>query len=225
MRILVVVAHPDDAEFGCAGTVAKLAKSSEVFYLSCTSGEMGIEKNISVARKRGIREGEQRKAAEILGVKKVFFLMEKDCEVENTFKLRKKTVAVIRKVKPNIVFTFDPANTSFDNIYLFHSDHRNVALAAFDAVYPRAGNRNFGRGEPHKAKEFWFFGTDKPNKWVDISSTINLKINALLTHRSQISGRWSENKIKRFVLSRAREAGKKKGMKYAEAFRVLKFPE
>jgi len=197
MRLLVIFAHPDDAEFSCAGTIAKLAKNNDVFYLACTSGECGIEKKMSIAKKRTLREAEQKIAAKILGVKNVFFLRERDCYVENTLRLRKKIVAIIRKVRPSIVFAFDPANTSFDNFYLFHADHRNTAIAAFDAFYPSAGNKNFMPGtKPHKPRELHFFGTEKPNKWVDITKTISKKIEALDAHESQKNKIYNDRRIK-----------------------------
>lgn len=225
-RILVISPHPDDLDFGCSGTIAKLTEErNKVSYLIVSDGSKGNHK-IKVNEKKlvKIRKEEQKKAAGIVGVKEVFFLGEKDGEIENTKSLRKKLVRLIRKIKPDIIFSFDPANKAFDNFYRYHRDHRMTAEAVFDAVYPALGSESFfpellKQGyKPHQIKEVWFFATQKPNKLVNISRTIKRKIKALSCHQSQIAEiKTVEKRIKEW----ARKVGGRKYL-YAEGFRVVK---
>lgn len=223
-RILVFSAHPDDLDFGCAGTVAKLVKEgNKITYCIISNGEKGIDK-IKTSRQAiiSIRKKEQKRAARIVGVKDVIFLNEKDGEVENSKALRRKLVSIIRKIKPDIVFSFDPANFLFDNFYRYHRDHRQAAEAVFDALYPASGSEAFFQDlnrKPHTIKEVWFFATYRPNLWIDVSETIDKKIEALLSHHSQIT---NEKRLKKMILKRAQDVGKKKKIKYAESFRKLK---
>lgn len=228
-RFLVFSPHPDDVDFGCSGTVAKITKQgNEVIYCVVTNGEKGLGKDKDSLRKKinlrqiaKIREKEQKTAAGIVGVKKVIFLREKDGEVENAKELRKKLVRVVRQVRPEIVIGFDPANLAFDNFYRSHRDHRKVAEAVFDSLYPSSGSAAFFpelKEKPHQIKEAWFFGGNSPNFFIDISQTIDKKLSALKSHQSQIK---NEKALEKRVLGWARETGKKKKMKYAEAFRRL----
>lgn len=222
-RILVFSAHPDDLDFGCAATVAKLVKQgNKIIYCIISNGEKGIHKIKSSKQAIiSIRKKEQKRAARIVGVKDVIFLNEKDGEVENTKALRRKLVSIIRKIKPDIVFSFDPANFLFDNFYRYHRDHRKAAEAVFDALYPASGSEAFFQDlnrKPHTIKEVWFFATHRPNLWINISGTVDKKIEALLSHRSQIT---DEKEFKKRIFSRAREIGRKKKMRYAENFRKL----
>lgn len=222
-RILVFSAHPDDLDFGCAGTIAKLVKEgNKITYCIISNGEKGTHK-IKSSRQAiiSIRKKEQKKAASIVGVKDVIFLNEKDGEIEDTRQLRRKLVDVVRKIKPDIVFSFDPANFLFDNFYRYHRDHRKAAEAVFDALYPASGSEAFFqdlKNKPHTIKEVWFFSANRPNLWIDISETIDKKIEALFSHYSQII---NEKELKKMIFKRTKEMGKKKGMKYAESFRKL----
>lgn len=222
-RILVFSAHPDDLDFGCSGTVAKLVKQgNKITYCIISNGEKGIHRGKAFGRSIiTIRKKEQKRAAKVVGVKDVIFLGEKDGEVENTRALRRKLVLVIREIKPDIVFSFDPANFLFDNFYLYHRDHRQAAEAVFDALYPASGSYAFFQDlkrKPHTIKEVWFFATNHPNLWIDISNTIDKKIKVLFSHNSQIT---DKKELKKRVLSGAREMGRKKKMRYAENFRKL----
>ncbi len=222
-RILVFSVHPDDLDFGCAGTVAKLVKEgNKITYCIISNGEKGTHKTKSSKQTIiSMRKKEQKRAASIVGVKDVIFLNEKDGEVENTKALRRKLVSIIRKIKPDIVFSFDPANFLFDNFYRYHRDHRQAAEAVFDALYPASGSEAFFQDlnrKPHTIKEVWFFAANRPNLWIDISETIDKKIEALLSHHSQII---NEKELKKMIFKRVKETGRKKGMKYAESFRKL----
>ncbi len=143
-RFLAIAAHPDDLDFTCAGTTAKLVKEGkEVFYLIISDGSKGSHKvKLSPKNLAKIRQAEQKRAAKVLGVKNVFFLGLRDGDIENTKFLRKKIVQIIRKVKPEIILSFDPASHSFDNPHRFHRDHRQTAEAVFDAIYPAAGSES-----------------------------------------------------------------------------------
>ncbi len=223
-KVLVISPHPDDSDFGCAGTIASLVKEgNEVEELIATDGSKGSHvvgfdgKKLVAMRKR-----EQREAAKVLGVETVHFLGEVDGEVENTKEFRKKLVAAIRKIKPEIVISYEPA-LHFEIVYHSHRDHRQVAEAVFDALYPAAGSTSFfpellTQGlQPHRPRELWFFATETPNKVVDITKTIDQKIQALLCHKSQIETKNLAQEVK----ERAAKRGKKKGFAYAEAFRTI----
>jgi LmbE family N-acetylglucosaminyl deacetylase len=227
-KVLVFSAHPDDLDFGCSGTVAKLAQDGkEAVYCIITNGEKGIQK-VDKPREQMIamREEEQKRAAMAASVNKVVFLGEIDGDLENTKELRKKIVKVIREEKPDIIFAFDPANQCFDSFYRFHRDHRAGAEAVFDAIYPAAGSRAFfpefadSQIMPHQIKEAWFFGTERPNVYVDITDTIDKKIEALRQHEGQI---YDMKEAENHVRKQASVIGKKNKMKYAEAFRRLTF--
>jgi LmbE family N-acetylglucosaminyl deacetylase len=225
-RILVISAHPDDVDFGCAGTLAKLAKEgAEIAYVICTSGEKGSDDpNLSCSKLALLREKEQRAAAKIIGVKEVIFLRKPDGELMYSLEFRGELVRLIREWRPHTIFTHDPANRLFDNQYIFHADHRVVGELAFDAAYPAALNPNFFPAQfrdglaPHAVSEIYFFATAAPNVWVDITSTLLLKIKALRCHRSQIK---DPKIMEKFVHTWFGAWGKEKNLPYAERFRRL----
>lgn len=228
-KILVFSPHPDDVDFGCSGTIAKWARErKEITYCILSDGSRGGHiLKISDQELAKIREREQNNAAAVLGVQNVIFLREKDGEIQNTKKLRKKLVETIRKVKPDIILSFDPANCEFENFYRCHRDHRNGAEAVFDAIYPDANNASFfpkiaKKYPPHRVKEVWFFATNRPNVFVDISGTIEKKLEALRQHKSQIKDwKWVEKMIRDW----AKMVGKKAKTNYAEGFRRVKLDQ
>lgn len=224
-RVMVISPHPDDVDFGCSGTIARWSRmGADITYVICTSGDKGTDSPMETESIIEIREREQLAAAEIVGVKKVVFLRLRDGELENTPEFRKILVRVLRQHRPDVVLSMDPANVSFENVYVSHSDHRATALAAFDAIYPAARNRNFfpellEEGLlPHTVNRIYFFGTADPNTWIDISETIETKIEALRAHKSQVAefediGAWVKERFGQF--------GNAKGVAYAEIFRHL----
>jgi LmbE family N-acetylglucosaminyl deacetylase len=228
-RVVAIAAHPDDLDFGCAGTLALWAsRGCQVTELIVTSGDKGFQDERPLEEKQEMREREQRAAARELGVKDVRFLRFPDGEVENTPGLRREIVRALRHVRPDVVVSFDPANFAFDNFYRYHPDHRAVALAAYDALYPAVGNRNFfpellTEGlEPHRPEAVWFSGTTHPDAWIDISATIDRKVAALRAHRSQIK---DADGIAGFIKDWARSQGAAKGLAFAESFRRLEIPD
>ncbi len=229
-EILVVSAHPDDVDFGCSGTVALWAKAgARINYLICTDGDKGSEQLSDTPKEIAkLRQEEQRRAAGLVGVRDVFFLGFQDGELENDRQLRKELVRWIRRLRPEVVLCQDPANRVFENPYVSHRDHRMAAEAVFDALYPACGNPNFfqelmeeGLG-PHKVKEAYFFATHCPNHWQDITSVMDLKIQAILSHKSQVKDPVS---MEKFIRERFQEIGKGVGCMYAEAFRRLALPQ
>jgi LmbE family N-acetylglucosaminyl deacetylase len=222
---MVIVAHPDDIEFGCAGTTARWAKAGcKVTYVLCTSGEVGIaQAGMTKARAAEIREAEQREAARIAGVEEVVFLREPDGLLQPTLELRKKLVREIRRHRPEVVITGDPTIVWAGESYINHPDHRAAATAALDAVFPAAGQPNLFEelGEEglaaHKPRKVYVTVWDKAEHFVNISETIDIKIAALRAHTSQM-GDWNPEEM---IRGWAAESAKGKEMAYAEGFRVV----
>src|SRR3989344_1671763 len=226
-KILVFSPHPDDVDFGFAGSAASLIqKGWEAVYCVVTDGSKGAHKaGLGAKAMKTLRVKEQVNAAKIVGVKKVLFLNEIDGEAENTKALRKKMVRVIRIVRPDVVVSPDPANKSFGSFYGSHRDHRQVAEPVFGAVYPAAGSKYFfpelyPKFKPHHVSEAWFWNPEKQNKFIDISKTIKLKLEALRAHKSQFE---DTRAIEKRIIARATLNGRKGGFKYAESFRRLTF--
>lgn len=228
-RVVAIAAHPDDLDFGCAGTLALWAsRGSHVVELLVTSGEKGFEDDRPIGEKQAIREREQEAASRAIGAAAVRFLRFPDGEVENTPALRRAIVRVLREVRPEVVLTFDPANFAFDSFYRYHPDHRAAAMAAYDALYPAAGNRNFfpellAEGlAPHRVAQVFFIGPSAPNTWIDISSTIDRKMAALRAHASQMK---DPDGLEAWVRDWARGLGKPKAIPFAETFRSMEVPD
>lgn len=222
---MAIVAHPDDIEFSCSGTLARWAKAgARIYYILCTSGDVGIAKpGMTKARAVEIREAEQRKAAEITGASEVVFLREPDGMLQPTLELRKKLVREIRRLRPEVVITGDPTVVLASSDYINHPDHRAAAIAALDAVFPAAGQPNlFEELEEegitaHKVRKVYVTSWEKGDLFVNISDTIDLKIEALRAHVSQMNG-WDPADM---VREWGRDYAKGKEMEYAEAFRVI----
>ncbi|MBZ0203836.1 MAG: PIG-L family deacetylase [Ignavibacteria bacterium] len=215
--ILAVSAHPDDIEFSCGGTMFKYEELGfEIYFAVATNGENGFKiAHKPKAERIKIRHKEQLKAAGVLGVKKVFFLNQRDCHLEYTEGLRTKLVKIIKEVEPDIIFSFDPANKSFESINLNHRDHRIIAEAVFDAVFA-ARNRYAYPGNPHAVSFFHFFGPDKPNYFENITKYIDCKIKLIEAHRSQFDDYNSMAKWVKFHLS-----SYTRKYKFSEKFRIV----
>jgi LmbE family N-acetylglucosaminyl deacetylase len=218
---MVVVAHPDDAEFMVAGTVAKWTKCGcEVTYVVVTKGDKGSEdREMRPSRLAEIREEEQRNAGAILGVKHFEFLGYPDGYLEHTLDLRRDLTRLIRKYRPELVVCFDPRTRFFGDLYPNHPDHRASGDATIDAVFPSARDHlTFPElltdgYEPHKVKQLWLSAADKLNVWVDITETLELKKQALLAHPSQLGPDAAE-----FALEMARQSAEGQPFEFAEAF-------
>ncbi len=219
--VMVIVAHPDDIEFSCAGTVARWTQAgARACYVLCTSGDVGIAKaGMTRQRAAEIREAEQRQAARIAGVEEVVFLRHPDGMLVNTLELRKGLVREIRRFRPEVVITGDPTLVWVGDSYINHPDHRAAAAAALDAVFPAAGQPNLFEdlGLPaHKVRKVYASTWGEVDTWVCIDDTIETKIRALLAHESQVQAEAGE-RIRQWAAERA----KGKEMQYAEAFRVV----
>jgi len=196
-RVLVVVAHPDDIDFGIAGTAATLVSAgSEVVYALCTSGEAGIPEDMDRTELRVLRESEQRAAAAEVGVTDVRFLGMPDGHLEANLELRKVISRVIRQVRPDVLITQNPERR-YESIYGSHPDHLACGEAAIAAVYPDARNPHahvdlLAEGhEPHAVGEVWIVSGPSPNLAVDVTNDFDKKVAALSSHSSQVA--WIEN--------------------------------
>ncbi len=223
-RVLLVAAHPDDPEFSSAGTVANWVRSGiEVIFVVATSGDKGTpDREMTRERLSSQRESEQRAAAARLGVKEVVFLRFPDGELLPNLELRGAVTRMIRTYKPYAVMTHDPLTLFYNNEFINHPDHRAIGQATVDAIYPTARDplqfaEQTKEGlEPHKVKEIYLWGTDQPNVLVDISNTIEDKVEALKLHVSQVG---EATELAGRIKSRAADIATPHGLKYAEAFR------
>ncbi len=224
-RCLVIIAHPDDAESWCAGTVAALADAGiQITYVVCTSGEKGTpDPNADPAAIARQREAEQRQACRQLGVAEVVFLRYPDGGLEDTPAFRGELVRQIRRCRPSLCLTHDPVYPW--PLYTVHRDHRIVGRVALDALYPFARDPQHYPEQlhteglqPHITPEAWLFATSQPDHYVDISTTFSRKIAARLAHASQTSDAQAlESAFRR----RAEETGQAAGFALAESFKRL----
>jgi LmbE family N-acetylglucosaminyl deacetylase len=222
---MAIVAHPDDIEYSCAGTMARWAKAgTRICYVLCTSGDVGIdEPGMTRSRASAIREAEQLEAAHITGVEDVVFLREPDGMLMPTLELRKKLVREIRRFKPEVVVCGDPTIVWAGADYINHPDHRAAATAALDAVFPAAGQPNLFEDlaqeglSAHKPRKVYVTTWNGADQYVNIEETIDIKIQALRAHTSQMRDWDPANLVREW----ATESGKGKEMPYAEGFRVV----
>ena len=227
-RAMVIVAHPDDIEFACAGTIARwTAAGCVVSYVLCTSGDVGIDRpGMSRAEATAIREAEQRAAADLLGVSEVVFLREPDGMLESTMALRKRLVREIRRFRPEVVMTFDPSALIVSDEYINHPDHRAAATAAVEAVFPAAGQplvfpELADEGlRAHKVRKLYvvaFFDAGAATV-VDIGPTFERKLAALRCHASQMSDWDPGPRLRQW----AAEAAAGSAHELVETFRVVR---
>jgi LmbE family N-acetylglucosaminyl deacetylase len=226
LRILGIFAHPDDAEFTCGGSAAVwAAEGAQITYVVITNGAAGSnDPNQNLEELVRIREAEQRAACAVLGVQDVIFLGYSDGTLQPTLELRRELTRIIRQLKPDRVISGDPTAVFYGNDYINHPDHRAAAEATIYAVFPSAVTRPIfpellAEGyEPHQVKEVYISGdAAQVNTYIDISSTLERKIEALRCHKSQLDpgdGQW--------IRDWATEIGKAGNLEYAEAFRVMK---
>ena len=222
---MAIVAHPDDIEFTCAGTMARWAKAgASITYVLCTSGDVGIdEPGMTREKATQIREAEAREAARIAGVQSIVFLREPDGLLSPTLELRKKLVREIRKARPEVILCGDPTVVWGGDDYINHPDHRAAATAALDAAFPAAGQPNLfeeleAEGlKAHKVRKVYVSSWESSNTYVNIEETIDIKVAALRAHKSQMKDWDPEQSIKEWAARSARG----KEMAYAESFRVI----
>lgn len=228
-RAMLVIPHPDDGESGCGGTVAHwIAEGSQVLYVICTSGNKGTsDPEMTMERLAAIRRGEQCRAAEILGVQEIVFLDYGDGELEDTREFRGKIVHEIRRFKPDLLLAMDPYRQTTHS----HRDHRISGQVALDAAFPYARDTlHYAEHlvddglSTHKVETILLWGTENPDIAVDISATLDTKLQALAAHRSQLNINPSEMEefVRRWA-QRAAERAAGTGFQYAEVYRLISF--
>jgi LmbE family N-acetylglucosaminyl deacetylase len=224
---MVVMAHPDDAEYSCSGTVAQWTRQGwEVVYVLCTDGSKGSdEPEMTPERLADIRRQEQLDAAKILGLKDVVFLNYPDSYLTPSLELRKDIARAIRRYRPDILICPNPSRSLEGNSYLGHPDHMAAGEAALSAAYPTSRDRLtypdlLKEGlEPHKVREVWITMGASANHWVELTEEdLNTAVKALKAHVSQVDGERAESRLREW---RAR-SGSLRGYRYAESFRVFK---
>lgn len=228
-RVLVVLAHPDDPEFFCGGTIARWAAAGhEVVYCLLTRGDKGSDDNsITPEALAALREKEQRAAAKILGVGEVIFLDYQDGFLIPDLGLRRDIVRIIRRVRPQIVVTCDPTNFFPSNRYINHADHRAAGQATLDAVYPAARSALYypellEEGlEPHKVLEVYAAAPQHPNTTIDVTAYFERKLAAIGAHRSQVAD--LEALARRLRESQRDPQSPPGDIRYVERFRRIQF--
>ena len=225
-RFMVIVGHPDDADFGPAGTAsAWIAAGSEGWLVCCTSGDAGGEDpTLDPLQLAGDREVEQRRAADVVGYKGVTFLHQPDGALANDLPLREMLVREIRTFRPDAVICGDPEVVIHQGGGVNHTDHRAAAMAAVDAVYPAARNPMafpwlYKEGLTlQRVRRIYLMWSNSADVWIDVSATAERKIEALRCHASQLHD--PEGVFAR-VRGRMAEQGARIGAAAAEAYRLV----
>jgi LmbE family N-acetylglucosaminyl deacetylase len=225
-QVLVIGAHPDDIDFGTAGSVARwVREGATVTYCVVTDGSAGSnEAHVDLDELVHIRQDEQRAAAAAVGVHDVRFLGYKDGTLQPTLELRRDLTRIIRELKPDRVVCQDPTTVLVTDVYINHPDHRAAGEAAIYAVFPSAETRPvfpellLEGYEPHHVNELYLNLTLQPTHHIDISDTIEQKIQALLCHKSQVSDETAD-----WIRERNAEQGQEAGYAFAESYRVMRF--
>lgn len=221
-RVLVVAAHPDDAELSCGGTIAKwVAAGRRIYYVVCTNGDKGThDRELSPFQLADQREAEQRAAAELLGVEEVVFLRHPDGGLQESMALRAELAMLIRHFRPQIVLTHDGWRP-----YQIHPDHRVVGIMTCDAIVSARDHlflpaMNAVGLEAFAPAELYLWGTDAPDYFEDITATIDRKVEAVAQHESQLRQMpdW-QDRVRQWAAATGREAGHQ----YAEGFKRTAF--
>jgi LmbE family N-acetylglucosaminyl deacetylase len=225
-RFMVIAGHPDDADFGPAGTAARwIDEGSTGWLVCCTSGDQGGEDpDLDPLELAAVREREQRAAADIVGYAGVTYLHMPDGALVNDLALREHLVREIRTFRPDAVLATDPTVLFYRFGGITHTDHREAGLAAVDAVYPAARNPMafpaLARSglAAHNVRRMYLFWPNEPNVHIDISATLDRKIAALAAHASQIK---EPAKLDERIRAWAAEEGEAIGVAAAEALRLV----
>jgi LmbE family N-acetylglucosaminyl deacetylase len=223
-RVLVVTAHPDDAEFLFGATVAGFTDAGAyVSYLVCSDGvRSGPDDGRSDAEIARTRAAEQRAAAGLLGVPDVTFLGLRDGSLQPDLALRRAIALHVRRERPDLVITHYPRRVLGIPVEASHPDHVAVGEATLAALYPDAGSpRAFtdvpGAPAPHQVAEAWIPGYEKPDHFVDATPHLDRKLTAVCCHRSQVG-----DGVPEWLLGWMRQAGKETGYEYAENYRRIR---
>jgi len=229
-RFMVIAAHPDDADFGPAGTAARWIDAGSIGWLvCCTSGDQGGEDPLADPLElAAVREREQRVAAAVIGYEGVSFLHQPDGALANDLALREQLVRQLRTFKPEAVLCTDPEAIFHRGGGVNHTDHRAAGIAAVDAVYPAARNPmafpSLARSglEAHVVRRLYLFWSERPDVWIDVTATLDRKLAALAEHRSQIR---DMTRLEERIRAWAAEEGEPIGVPAAEALRLIVIDE
>jgi len=220
-KVIVFQPHCDDADIGIGGTIAKLSSlGCEVTYVTLTDSSKGTsDPSITSKELAEIRKKEQEEAAKVLGVKELIWLNYPDTELYPSLDLRKKIIEIIRKKKPEAIFTLDPWIC-----YEAHPDHRTTGIVVAEAFMfsglPNVNREQIEEGlQPHNANYIGFFITSKPNTFVDITDYIDKKLEAVSKHKSQVEKDWKIFEL--YIRAQGERYGKQINVKYAEAFKIM----
>ncbi|MBI2703735.1 MAG: PIG-L family deacetylase [Actinobacteria bacterium] len=223
--ILAIYAHPDDSEVSSAGTLARWAREGrEVHLIICTLGEKGTEDaGLDPAELAATRAQETAAACAVVGIASHENLGYPDGEFASVLETRGRLVERIRALRPAIVMTSDPTAVLFGASYVNHLDHRSVGFAVLDSCAPAAARPHYfpDAGPPHQVEEIFLSGTLAPDTWIDVSDTLEVKVEALRCHRSQLGD--EADTMAQLVRARAAAAGAEAGFGAAEGFRVIRF--
>jgi len=221
---LVIAAHPDDPEFLAGGTIGRLVKEGrEVSYVIVTNGNKGSgDRAVTSEQLVPIRQDEQRQAARVLGVERIEFLGYEDGELEDTRDLRRDITREIRRCRPDLIITLNPRR-AYDHFAMWHRDHRITGRVVLDCVYPLARDHLafpelLPEYEPHKVREVYLIQWNEPRVIIDITESMELKLEAIRCHASQVA---DFSAFEARIRTRAATLGKEKGYPYAEGFDQL----
>jgi LmbE family N-acetylglucosaminyl deacetylase len=216
--ILVVAGHSDDADYACGGTLVKFAQgNTDIVLVVVTRGEKGtLDTGMDMDEFAKTRKREQDNSAKMLGIRRIVYLGYSDHDVLPTHEFRAKLIDEIRRYKPDIVITHDPWKR-----YECHPDHRHTGMMAIEAagfaLYSLELTSADPPLEPHLVAEIWLFNTENPNHWVDITDTIDKKLDALRQHKSQLG-----EEMANFAQRANAKTGEAHGVDFAEEFRILR---
>ena len=222
-RGMVVVAHADDAEYGCSGTVAKwCAEGCEMVYVVCTDGSKGSsDPNMTGDRLVKIRREEQRNAGKVLGLREVVFLGYEDSMLEPSLALRRDIAREIRRHKPDVLLCPSPIRQLNGYGWMDHPDHFATGEAAMSAVFPTARDRLtfpelLEEGlDPHKVKEVWVMWPGEADMYVDVTDYVEVAVQALAQHKTQVG----DDDVDADIKHERRHIGEKVGFRYAESYK------
>lgn len=227
-KALVIVAHPDDADFICAGTAMMMAEQGiEVTYMVLTNGDKGNH-NPEITRNQliAMRKIEQRAAADLCGVKHVLFMGEEDGFLKSTRDLRMRVTREIRRIRPELIIATNPERYLVGDGYINHPDHRNAGLVALEAIFPAADNPMFYPAMadegylPHKISQLYVHGHPDTDVEIDITDRIERKIQAILSHTSQFP---DQEKSRKWMTERWGEKQEDGTVRHFERFKAMKF--
>jgi LmbE family N-acetylglucosaminyl deacetylase len=228
-KILVILAHPDDPEFFCGATLARWARAGhEIHYCLLTDGDKGGNDDLTPEELGNLRQIEQRKAAAIIGARSVSFLHLEDGFLMPSIDLRREIVRLLRRDRPDIVVTCDPSLLFSNFGRITHPDHRAAGQAVLDAIFPASGNIHFfpellKEGfQPHYPREVWVSLPLNPTIALDVTDTWDIKLSALIEHKSQISDPLAFDQRMR---SRHTRDSTDEAPRFEEMFRVLKLSQ